>query len=87
LVRVNVESRARGGEESEKGAGCSVSYGSDVSGKKEFGVKYDTEVSDMGVPRDEGVLEAEWCWDDRAASGEYYRLCLVCHFLSGSLLG
>ena len=34
-------------------------YGSDVSGKKECGVKYDTEVSDMGVPWDEGVLEAE----------------------------
>ena len=47
-----------------------MSYGSDVSGKKEFGVKYDIEVSDMGVPRDEGVLETEWCWDDRAASGE-----------------
>jgi hypothetical protein len=42
-----------------------------MSGKKEFGVKYDTEVTDMGVPRDDGVLEAEWCWGVRAASGEY----------------
>ena len=32
-----------------------MSCGSDVSGKKEFGVKYDTEVSDVGIPRDEGV--------------------------------
>ena len=47
-----------------------MSYGSNVSGKKVFGVKYDTEVLDMGVPQDEGVLEAEWCWDDRAVSGE-----------------
>ena len=41
-----------------------------MSGKKKFGVEYDTEVTDMGVLRDEGVLEAEWCWDDRSASGE-----------------
>ena len=47
-----------------------MNYGSDVSGKEEFGVRCDTEVSHMGVPRDEGVLEAEWCWDDLAASGE-----------------
>ena len=48
LVRVNVR-RISGEkrEESEKGAGCSVSYGSDVSGKKEFGVKYDTVVGLM----------------------------------------
>jgi hypothetical protein len=39
-----------------------------MSGEKEFGVKYDTEVTDMGVPRDD--LEAEWCWGDGAASGE-----------------
>jgi hypothetical protein len=41
-----------------------------MSGKKKFGVKYDTEVTDMGVPRDDNVLEAEWCWGDGAASGE-----------------
>ena len=41
-----------------------------MSGKTKFGVEYDTEVTDMGVRRDKGVLEAEWCWDDRAASGE-----------------
>jgi hypothetical protein len=54
----------RGEGRSEKGAGSRVFYGSYMSGKKEFGVKYDTEVTDMGVPRDDGVLEAKWCWGD-----------------------
>ena len=54
-----------------------MSYRIYMSFKKKFGVEYDTEVTDMGVPRNEGVLEAKWCCDDRAASGEYYRLCLV----------
>jgi hypothetical protein len=38
--------------------------------KKEFRVKYDTEVTDMGVPVDGSVLEADWCWVDRAGSSK-----------------
>jgi hypothetical protein len=47
-----------------------VCYGSDVFGKKEFGVKCDTLVTDMGVPWDDSMLEADWCWGGRAASSE-----------------
>jgi hypothetical protein len=34
-------------------------YGSYMSCKKELGVKYETEVTDMSLPRDDSVLEAE----------------------------
>ena len=46
-------------------------------GKKEFGVRYDTEVTDMSVPWHDGMLEADWCWGGRAASSEGYLLCFV----------
>jgi hypothetical protein len=45
-------------------------YGSYMSGKKEFGVKYETEVMEMILPRDDSVLETEWCWGNRTASSE-----------------
>jgi hypothetical protein len=47
-----------------------VCYGSDIFAKKEFRVKYDTEVTDMGVPGDGSVLEADWCWGGRGTSSE-----------------
>jgi hypothetical protein len=47
-----------------------VYYGSCMSGIKEFGVKYETEVTDLSLPRDDSVLEAEWCWGSRTASIE-----------------
>ena len=62
---VKVESRASRGE-LEKSAGGFVGYGIYTFGKKEFGVKCETEISDMRFPRDDSVLE--WCWGSRMAS-------------------
>ena len=45
----------------EKSAGGFVGYGSYMFGKKEFGVKCETERSDVRFPRDDSVLEVEWC--------------------------
>jgi hypothetical protein len=45
-------------------------YRSYMSGKKEFGVKYKTEVTNMSLPRNDSMLEAEWCWGNRTASSE-----------------
>jgi len=33
-----------------------------MSLKQEFGVEYETKISDLGVPRDYSVLETEGCW-------------------------
>jgi hypothetical protein len=41
-----------------------------MSGKKEFGIKYESEVTDVSLPRDDIVLEAEWCWGNRTVSIE-----------------
>ena len=46
-------------------------------GKKEFGVKCETEISDMRFPRDDSVLEVEWRWDSRTASSEENGFCFV----------
>ena len=47
-----------------------MGYGSYMFGKKEFGVKCETEISDVRFPRDDSVLEVEWCWGSRTASSE-----------------
>ena len=47
-----------------------MGYGTSMFGKKEFGVKCETEISDMRFPRDDSVLEVEWCWGSRKASSE-----------------
>jgi hypothetical protein len=54
----------------EKGTGGFMIYGSYVSGKKKFGVEFKAEISDMRSPRDDSVLEVEWCWGNWTAPGE-----------------
>jgi hypothetical protein len=54
-----------------------VCYGSDVFGKKEFGVENDAEVADMGAPRDDRELKADWGWDGGTAFGEMYCFSFV----------
>jgi hypothetical protein len=36
--------------------------------KRSLRVKYDTEVTEMGIPGGGSMLEADWCWGDRATS-------------------
>ena len=50
---------------------------SDMCGKKEFGVKDDTEVTDVGVPWDSRVLKVDWGRDRRTAFGEKYCFCFA----------
>jgi hypothetical protein len=38
--------------------------------EKEFGVELEAEVSDMWVPRDDGVLKLEWRQSGRAPFGK-----------------
>ena len=50
---------------------------SDMCGKKEFGVKDDTKVTDVGAPQDGGVLKMDWGKDRRTAFGEKYCFCFA----------
>ena len=52
-------------------------YGSDMFGKKEFGVEYNAEVTDVVAPWDDSLLEADWKRGGRAASCEQYCLGFV----------
>jgi hypothetical protein len=70
LVRVKVESRARRGKSWRRVPEALCMTAVNMFGKKEFGVKYETEVMDMRIPRDGSVLEAEWCWGNWTASSE-----------------
>jgi hypothetical protein len=47
-----------------------MGYSGNVSGKKKFEVLFKTEITDMRSPRDDSVLEVEWCWDHWMALGE-----------------
>jgi len=48
-----------------------------MSGKKEFGVKDDTEVTDVVAPWDSHVLKVNWSRDRRTAFGEKYCFCFA----------
>ena len=37
-----------------------MGYGGYMFGKKEFGFKCETEISDMRFPRDDSLLDVEW---------------------------
>ena len=50
---------------------------SDMCGKKEFGVKDDTEVTDVGAPWDGRLLKVDWDRDRRTAFGEKYCFCFA----------
>jgi hypothetical protein len=69
LARVNVVSSEER-EELRKGTGGFMGYCSYVSGKKKFGVEFKTKITDMGSPRNDSVLEVEWCWDNWTTPGE-----------------
>ena len=45
--------------------------------KKEFGVKDDTQVTDVGVPWDSRVLKVDWGRDRGTAFGEKYCFCFA----------
>jgi len=48
-----------------------------MCGKKEFGVKDDTEVTDVGAPWDGRLLKVDWDRDRRTAFGEKYCFCFA----------
>jgi len=52
-----------------------------MSGKKEFGVKDDSKVTDVWVPRDGRVLKVDWGRDRRTAFGDV-RVFLSKRYLS-----
>jgi hypothetical protein len=62
LARLKVESRARRGKSWRRTP--------EMLSKQEFRVKYETQVTDLGIPRDCSMPEAEWCRGDRAAASE-----------------
>jgi hypothetical protein len=61
----------------EEDAGGLVNDRSEMLSKQEFGVKYETEVTDLGLPRNGSMSEAEWCRGDRAAASEQNDLRFV----------
>ena len=64
---VNIESRVSRGESWRK-VPVALWVTEVMFGKKEFGVKCETKISDMRFPQDSNVLEVEWCWGSRTAS-------------------
>jgi hypothetical protein len=46
-------------------------------GEKKLGVIYETKVSDLRLPRDDGVVGAEWSRGYWPASSEQNSFCLV----------
>jgi hypothetical protein len=66
LVKVSVESRAR--RKSRRRVPEALCVTEVICLVKRSLESSMIEVTDLGVPRDDGVLEAEWCWVDGAVS-------------------
>jgi hypothetical protein len=64
-------------EELEDDAGGLVNDRSVMLSKQEFRVKYETEVMDLGIPRDGSMLEVERCRGDWAAVSDQIDLRFV----------